>query len=86
MYKRQAHAYGTNGIIAEVEMPLAASYDWIELVVGFDGFAAAASYANALGEEDGLLTKLITVIAPIRFPTSISCVIAASCRKARVLR
>jgi len=60
---KAAHAYGTNGIIAEVEMPLAASYDWIELVVGFDGFAAAASYANALGEEDGLLTKLVTVIA-----------------------
>jgi FAD/FMN-containing dehydrogenase len=60
---KAAHAYGTNGIIVEVEMPLAASYDWIELIVGFDGFAAAASYANALGEEDGLLTKLITVIA-----------------------
>ena len=26
-----AHAYGTNGIITEVEMPLAPAYDWIDL-------------------------------------------------------
>jgi FAD/FMN-containing dehydrogenase len=60
---KAAHAYGTNGIIVEVEAPLAASYDWIDVIVGFDTFEAAAAYANALGEEDGLLTKLITVIA-----------------------
>ena len=60
---KAAHAYGTNGIIAEVEMALAAAYDWIDLIVGFDTFEAAASYANTLGEEDGLLTKLITVVA-----------------------
>ena len=45
-----AHAYGTNGIITEVEMPLAPAYDWIDLVLGFDTLAAAAAYANALGE------------------------------------
>jgi FAD/FMN-containing dehydrogenase len=58
-----AHAYGTNGIITEVEMPLAPAYDWIDLVAGFDTLAAAASYANALGEEDGLLIKQLAVIA-----------------------
>jgi FAD/FMN-containing dehydrogenase len=58
-----AHAYGTNGIITEVEMPLAPAYDWIDLVLGFDTLAAAASYANALGEEDGLLIKQLAVIA-----------------------
>jgi FAD/FMN-containing dehydrogenase len=60
---KAAHAYGTNGIITEVEMPLAATYDWVDVIVGFESFEAAAAYANALGEEDGLLTKLITVIA-----------------------
>jgi FAD/FMN-containing dehydrogenase len=60
---KAAHAYGTNGVIAEVEAPLTAAYDWIDLIVGFDSFEAAAAYANALGEEDGILTKLITVIA-----------------------
>jgi len=60
---KAAHAYGTNGIITEVEMPLTAAYDWVDVIVGFDSFEAAAAYANALGEEDGLLTKLITVVA-----------------------
>jgi FAD/FMN-containing dehydrogenase len=60
---KAAHAYGTNGIITEVEMPLTAAYDWVDLIVGFDSFEAASAYANDLGEEDGLLTKLITVVA-----------------------
>ena len=39
------HAYGTNGIITEVEMPLTARYDWVDVIVGFDSFDAAAAYA-----------------------------------------
>jgi FAD/FMN-containing dehydrogenases len=57
------HAYGTNGIITEVEMPLTAAYDWVDVIVGFDDFDAAARYANALGCQDGILTKLITPVA-----------------------
>ena len=36
------HAYGTNGIITEVEMPLTAHYDWADVIVGFDSFDAAS--------------------------------------------
>ncbi|WP_274628465.1 FAD-binding oxidoreductase [Arvimicrobium flavum] len=57
------HAYGTNGIITEVELPLTAAYDWVDVIVGFDKFAGAARYGNALARQDGLLTKLITPIA-----------------------
>ena len=57
------HAYGTNGIITEVEMPLTAAYDWVDVIVGFDAFMAAARYGNALACQDGILTKLITPIA-----------------------
>lgn len=57
------HAYGTNGIITEVEMPLTASYHWVDVIVGFDDFVDAARFGNALGEQDGILTKLITPIA-----------------------
>ncbi len=57
------HAYGTNGIITEVEMPLTASYDWVDVIVGFDDVVAAARYGNALACQDGILTKLITPIA-----------------------
>ncbi|WP_322419321.1 FAD-binding oxidoreductase [Mesorhizobium huakuii] len=57
------HAYGTNGIITEVEMPLTAAYEWIDVIVGFDAFMDAARYGNALACQDGILTKLITPIA-----------------------
>ena len=60
---KAVHAYGTNGVITEVEMPLAATYDWVEAIVGFDSFDAAAAYGLALGEQDGILKKLVTVVA-----------------------
>ncbi|TPK86546.1 FAD-binding oxidoreductase [Mesorhizobium sp. B2-4-17] len=60
------HAYGTNGIISEVEMPLTAGYEWVDVIVGFDSFMGAARYGNALARQDGILTKLITPIsAPV---------------------
>jgi FAD/FMN-containing dehydrogenase len=58
-----SHAYGTNGIITEVEMPLAPAYDWIDIIVGFDSLRAASDYANAVGEQDGLLIKQLAVVA-----------------------
>ncbi|APH73046.1 FAD-binding oxidoreductase [Aquibium oceanicum] len=57
------HAYGTNGIITEVEMPLTAAYEWVDVIVGFESFMDAARYGNALARQDGILTKLISPIA-----------------------
>ncbi|MEM8813151.1 MAG: FAD-binding oxidoreductase [Pseudomonadota bacterium] len=57
------HAYGTNGVITEVEMPLTASYDWLDVIVGFDTFADAAEFGNLVANADGLLTKEIAPIA-----------------------
>ena len=63
---RVSHAYGTNGIITEVEMPLAPAYDWVELFVTTKSFPEAVLFAADLGNEDGILKKLITVFeAPI---------------------
>lgn len=58
-----SHAYGTNGIITEVEIPLTQSFDWVDVLVGFDDFIASAEYGNALAAQDGILTKLVTPIA-----------------------
>ena len=58
-----AHAYGTNGIIIEAEMPLAPAYSWIDVIVGFPTLKEAARYANALGEQDGILIKNLAVVA-----------------------
>jgi FAD/FMN-containing dehydrogenase len=58
-----AHAYGTNGIITEVEMPLAPAYDWIDALVGFDDFLDAAKFADLLARQNGILLKELAVIA-----------------------
>lgn len=63
---RVSHAYGTNGIITELEMPLAPAYDWIEMFVGFNDFMEATRFAEELANEDGILKKLVSVYeAPI---------------------
>jgi FAD/FMN-containing dehydrogenase len=58
-----AHAYGTNGIITEVEMPLAPAYDWVDVIIGFDSLRGATEFANQLGEQDGLALKNLSVVA-----------------------
>lgn len=60
------HAYGTNGIITELTMPLAPAYPWREAIVGFKQFMAAAEFADHLAKSDGILKKLVCVqAAPI---------------------
>ncbi len=58
---RVSHAYGTNGIITEIEMPLAPAYDWVDLFVAFDDFGEAGQFSEELAHEDGILLKLVTV-------------------------
>jgi FAD/FMN-containing dehydrogenase len=57
------HAYGTNGIITALEIPLGPAYPWAEAIVVFDDFMVAARFGQVLGESDGLIKKLITVFA-----------------------
>ncbi|MEN0086975.1 MAG: FAD-binding oxidoreductase [Pseudomonadota bacterium] len=57
---RVSHAYGTNGIITEVEIPLAPAYEWVDVAVAFDDFSDAISFSYDLAKEDGILVKLIT--------------------------
>ena len=58
-----AHAYGTNGIITELEIPLAPAYPWAEVIVTFSDFMAAAKFGLALSNSDGLIKKLVCVCA-----------------------
>lgn len=57
------HAWGINGIITELEIPLGAAYPWIEVIVTFEGFMAAAHFGQALGDADGMIKKLISIFA-----------------------
>lgn len=63
-----AHAYGTNGIITELEIPLAPAYPWAELIVTFAGFMSAARFGQALSDADGMIKKLVC-ICPDPIPT-----------------
>ena len=57
------HAYGTTGIVVEVELPLAPAYPWIEMVAAFEDFGGAARFAQALAETDGIFLKLDSLMA-----------------------
>jgi FAD/FMN-containing dehydrogenase len=57
------HAYGTTGIILEVEIALAPVWPWFDSVVAFDDFMDAARFGQALGEADGIVKKEIAVCA-----------------------
>ncbi|HWA17824.1 MAG TPA: FAD-binding oxidoreductase [Devosia sp.] len=63
-----AHAYGTNGIIVEAEIPLTATYDWVDVMVGFDSIMAAMAFGEQAALQDGLLLKEISpVAAPVAY-------------------
>jgi FAD/FMN-containing dehydrogenase len=57
------HAYGVNGLVTEVELPLAPAYEWLDTIVVFDDFRRAAEFGMALATHDGLLKKLVSVHA-----------------------
>lgn len=57
------HAYGTNGIITELEIPLGPAYPWAELIVSFPDFMTAARFGQALGDADAIIKKLISIHA-----------------------
>ncbi len=61
--QKVSHAYGTNGIITELEIPLGPAYPWAEVIVVFDDFMGAARFGQALGEADGIIKKLISIHA-----------------------
>jgi len=58
-----SHAYGTNGVITELEMPLTAACEWVDMLVGFDALTPAAIFADLVARHDGLLTKEVGVVA-----------------------
>ncbi|MBO4220878.1 FAD-binding oxidoreductase [Bradyrhizobium neotropicale] len=59
-------AYGTTGIITELEMPLAPAWRWIDVVVAFDDFVAAAAFGYEAALADGIVKKLLSPItAPL---------------------
>jgi FAD/FMN-containing dehydrogenase len=56
-------AYGTTGIITELEMPLAPAWPWIDVIATFDTFDEAFAAGRTVALADGVVKKLVTPIA-----------------------
>jgi FAD/FMN-containing dehydrogenase len=62
------HAYGTTGIITEVELPLAPAPEWIDVLVGFDDWIEGLRCGEALAFENGIhLRQLAMIEAPVPY-------------------
>ncbi|MEM8812156.1 MAG: FAD-binding oxidoreductase [Pseudomonadota bacterium] len=62
------HAYGTNGILTEIEMPLSAAEDWVDVLIAFRTWEETLGFGWQTAHEDGLLLKeLGAVEAPVPF-------------------
>ncbi|MBD0263780.1 MAG: FAD-binding oxidoreductase [Tolypothrix sp. Co-bin9] len=57
------HAWGINGIITELEIPLGSAYPWAELIVTFDDFMTTVKFGQALANADGIIKKEIGIFA-----------------------
>lgn len=57
------HAYGTNGVIVEVELATAPATDWVDVALAVADFGQAARLAEEVVAADGLWLKLASVMA-----------------------
>jgi FAD/FMN-containing dehydrogenase len=60
-----SRAYGTTGIITELEMPLTPVQSWIDVIVAFDDFVECAQFAHSIAMADGIGKKLLS---PAQWP------------------
>ncbi len=60
---KATHAYGCNGIITRVELPMAPVQPWADVIAHFPDLASAMRFAQALCVADPIAKKLVTVIA-----------------------
>jgi hypothetical protein len=60
---RLHHAYGTNGIIIQVRIPLEPAQDWVDIATSFPDFGELAQFCQGIGEDPSITKKLITAVA-----------------------
>ena len=56
-------AYGTTGIVTALEMPLAPAWPWVDVIVAFDDFLDAVRFGRGIALADGIVKKLLSVVA-----------------------
>lgn len=55
------HAYGTNGIVVELELALTRATEWVHCAALFDGYGTALRFAQG-AQEEGLDCYLLTAV------------------------
>ena len=61
---KAAHAYGVNGVITEVEVPVDPALDWVEALIGTSDFAAATRLSFAIGEDAAIVKRMVSTFEP----------------------
>jgi FAD/FMN-containing dehydrogenase len=55
------HSWGTNGIITEVRLALGPRRNWAQLVVAFDSYEGAYTFAESIANDAAIIKRLVTV-------------------------
>jgi FAD/FMN-containing dehydrogenase len=59
---RVHHAYGTNGIIVEIDIAMAPAQSWLDYAVAFGTFADLARFCDTIARADGIAKRLVTAV------------------------
>jgi len=59
------HAYGTNGVITEIQLRLAPARCWDQVIVTSPDWAAAAAFATRVAYDDSIPKRLVSLLEPI---------------------
>jgi FAD/FMN-containing dehydrogenase len=59
------HAYGTNGVITEVQLRLAPARRWDQIIVTGPDWAAVTDFATRVARDDSIPKRLVSLLEPI---------------------
>lgn len=61
---KAAHAYGVNGVITRLELPIDPATEWEGVLVGLPDLGAALRFGREVGMRDDILCRMISVFEP----------------------
>ncbi len=62
---RAFHAYGTNGVITELQLRLAPARRWDQIAITGPDWAAVTAFARRVAYDDGIPKRLVSLLEPI---------------------
>jgi len=62
---RAFHAYGTNGVLIEIQLRLAPARRWDQIIVTGESWGEVASFARRIAYDDSVPKRLVSLLEPI---------------------